>query len=52
MSAFSLGVEIEKRFAADRARGAVLFEYRIHNLGVAPIQTAPWRDLPGPGRAA
>ncbi len=39
----SLGVEIEKRFAADRARGAVLFEYRIHNLGAVPIQTAPWQ---------
>ena len=39
----SLGVEIEKRFSADRARGAVLFEYRIHNLGPEPIQTAPWQ---------
>ena len=46
----SLGVEIEKRFAADRARGAVLFEYRIHNLGAAPIQTAPWQiTRVGPG---
>jgi hypothetical protein len=46
----SLGVEIEKRFAADRGRGAVLFEYRIHNLGVAPIQTAPWQiTRVGPG---
>ena len=38
-----LGVEIEKRFTAHRARGAVLFEYRIHNLGAAAIQTAPWQ---------
>ena len=46
----SLGVEIEKRFAADRARGAVLFEYRIHNLGALPIQTAPWQiTRVGPG---
>jgi hypothetical protein len=46
----SLGVEIEKRFSADRGRGAVLFEYRIHNLGVAPIQTAPWQiTRVGPG---
>lgn len=46
----SLGVEIEKRFTADRARGAVLFEYRIHNLGAAPIQTAPWQiTRVGPG---
>jgi len=46
----SLGVEIEKRFTADRARGAVLFEYRIHNLGAVPIQTAPWQiTRVGPG---
>ena len=46
----SLGVEIEKRFSADRARGAVLFEYRIHNLGPEPIQTAPWQiTRVGPG---
>ena len=46
----SLGVEIEKRFAADRARGALLFEYRIHNLGALPIQTAPWQiTRVGPG---
>ena len=46
----SLGVEIEKRFSADRARGAVLFEYRIHNLGLEPIQTAPWQiTRVGPG---
>ncbi len=46
----SLGVEIEKRFSADRARGAVTFEYRIHNFGPAPIQTAPWQiTRVGPG---
>ncbi len=46
----SLGVEIEKRFSADRGRGAVTFEYRIHNLGPAPIQTAPWQiTRVGPG---
>jgi Domain of unknown function (DUF4380) len=45
-----LGVEIEKLFSADRARGAVTFEYRIHNLGEAPLQTAPWQiTRVGPG---
>ena len=45
-----LSVEIEKMFAADRARGAVMFEYRIHNFGAAPIQTAPWQiTRVGPG---
>ncbi|MES1157693.1 MAG: DUF4380 domain-containing protein [Haliangium ochraceum] len=39
----SLGVEVEKILSADRARGAILFEYRIHNLGQAPLQTAPWQ---------
>ena len=39
----SLGVEIEKRFAADRGRGALLFDFRIRNCGAAPIQTAPWQ---------
>jgi hypothetical protein len=46
----SLGVEIEKRFSADRARGALTFEYRIHNLGALPLQTAPWQiTRVGPG---
>jgi hypothetical protein len=46
----SLGVEIEKRFSADRARAALTFEYRIHNLGAAPLQTAPWQiTRVGPG---
>jgi hypothetical protein len=39
----SLGVEVEKVLSADRARGAILFQYRIHNLGQAPLQTAPWQ---------
>jgi hypothetical protein len=39
----SLGVEVEKAIAADRTRGAILFDYRIHNLGDAPLQTAPWQ---------
>ncbi len=39
----SLGLEVEKLISADRARGALLFEYRIHNLGDAPRQTAPWQ---------
>jgi hypothetical protein len=46
----SLGVEIEKRFSADRARAALTFEYRIHNLGPVPLQTAPWQiTRVGPG---
>lgn len=39
----SLGIEVEKIVSADGARGAILFEYRIHNLGKAPMQTAPWQ---------
>jgi hypothetical protein len=39
----TLGVEVEKRFAADRARGALVFDFRIHNRGAVPIQTAPWQ---------
>ena len=39
----SLGVEVEKILSVDRARGAILFEYRIHNLGQTPLQTAPWQ---------
>ncbi len=39
----SLGVEVEKILSADRARGAILFEYRIHNLSQAPLPTAPWQ---------
>jgi len=39
----SLGVEVEKLICADRRRSALLFEYRIHNLGETPLQTAPWQ---------
>ncbi len=39
----SLGIEVEKVVSADRARNAILFEYRIHNLGKEPLQTAPWQ---------
>jgi Domain of unknown function (DUF4380) len=39
----TLGIEIEKRFAADGVRGAALFDFRIHNRGAAPLQTAPWQ---------
>jgi hypothetical protein len=38
-----LGVEVEKRFTADRARGALLFDFRIFNQGPASAQTAPWQ---------
>jgi hypothetical protein len=39
----ALGVEIEKRFSADRARAAIVFDFRIYNWGAAAIQTAPWQ---------
>jgi hypothetical protein len=39
----ALGVEVEKRFAADRGRGAVLFDFRIVNRGATPLPTAPWQ---------
>jgi hypothetical protein len=39
----ALGVEIEKRFSADRARAAIVFDFRIYNWGQAAIQTAPWQ---------
>ncbi len=42
----ALGVEVEKRFAADRGRGAVLFDFRIHNRGASPLATAPWQMDP------
>jgi len=46
----TLGIEVEKRLAADRGRGALVFEYRIHNRGAAPVQTAPWQiTRVGPG---
>jgi len=39
----ALGVAVDKRIAADAGRGAVLFEFSIHNRGAAPIQLAPWQ---------
>ena len=39
----ALGVAVDKRIAADAGRGAVLFEFAIHNRGAAPIQLAPWQ---------
>jgi len=39
----SLGIEVEKIVSGDRTRGALVFEYRIHNLGKTPLPTAPWQ---------
>jgi hypothetical protein len=39
----TLGVVVEKRFAADAGRGAVLFDFAIHNQNGAPLQLAPWQ---------
>jgi hypothetical protein len=39
----ALGVLVEKRFAADAARGAVTFDFAIHNRGTAPVQLAAWQ---------
>jgi uncharacterized protein DUF4380 len=39
----TLNVEIEKRFSADEARGAIVTEFRIQNLGPSPFETAPWQ---------
>jgi hypothetical protein len=39
----TLGVSIEKRFQADRGRGALVSEFRIHNHGAAPVKMAPWQ---------
>jgi hypothetical protein len=38
-----LGVVVEKRFAADAGRGAVTFDFAIHNRGEAPLQLAAWQ---------
>jgi hypothetical protein len=46
----SLGVVVEKRFAADAARGAVTFDFAIENRADAPVRLAAWqitRVLPG-----
>jgi hypothetical protein len=39
----ALNVSIDKRVAADRARGAVVFEFSINNRASAPMQLAPWQ---------
>ena len=39
----ALGVVVEKRFAADAARGAVTFDFAIHNRGEMPVQLAAWQ---------
>src|SRR3954470_7432219 len=39
----ALGVVVEKRFAADAGRGAVTFDFAIHNHGKAPVQLAAWQ---------
>ena len=39
----ALGILVDKRFAADAARGAVTFDFAIQNRGVAPMQLAAWQ---------
>ena len=39
----ALNVSIDKRIAADRARGAVVFEFSINNRGAGAVQLAPWQ---------
>jgi hypothetical protein len=39
----ALGVAVEKRFAADRARGALLFDFRVRNCAEAVLRLAPWQ---------
>ena len=39
----ALGVLVEKRFAADAARNAVIFDFAIHNLTEVPVQLAAWQ---------
>lgn len=38
----ALGIRVTKRFSADRAKGAVVLEYVIHNLSATPRSYAPW----------
>jgi hypothetical protein len=38
----SLGICVSKRFSADRANGAVVLEYSIHNVSSTPKLYAPW----------
>ena len=39
----ALNVSIDKRIAADRARGAVIFDFSINNRGAGAVQLAPWQ---------
>jgi hypothetical protein len=39
----ALGVLVEKRFAADAARGALICDFAIHNRGDAPTRLAAWQ---------
>jgi len=39
----ALAVQVEKRFAADAGRAAVVFDFAIHNRGEAPTRLAPWQ---------
>jgi hypothetical protein len=39
----ALGVDVEKRFAADRGRGAVTLDVRVSNRGPGPVALAPWQ---------
>jgi len=39
----ALAVQVEKRFAADARRAAVVFDFAIHNRGEAPTRLAPWQ---------
>ena len=39
----TLGVSVDKRIAADGGRGAVTFDFAIHNHGAAPLQLAAWQ---------
>src|SRR5262249_24403360 len=46
----ALGVSVEKRFSADRARGGVTLEYRLHNRGAGETRLGPWEiTRVGPG---
>jgi hypothetical protein len=38
-----LGVAVEKRFSADRARGAITGEFRVRNNGSDAVTLAPWQ---------
>jgi hypothetical protein len=39
----ALGVAVDKRFAADAGRGALILDFAIHNRGDAPTRLAPWQ---------